>query len=141
MNMYASTASEVVAILISGVIQNQIGFKYTLLLGYAMAGVCGFVVTCSSGESELLYALFVLLSRFGICITFNMNYIATQRLFPSVVLATVFGITNVFARFTTVLAPLIAEKPEPYPMAIFSSISMLCCLVALGLDTEKQYAN
>ena len=102
-----------------------------------MAGVCGCAVTSSSGESEVLYAFFVLLSKFGICITFNMNYIATQRLFPSVVLATVFGITNVFARFTTVLAPMIAEWEEPYPMAIFSIISLLCFVVAFKLDTKK----
>ena len=98
-------------------------------------------MTSSQGESELLYAFFVLLSRFGICITFNMNYIATQRLFPSVVLASVFGITNVFARFTTVLAPLIAEMPDPYPMAIFSSIALLSCMIAGGIDPEKQYGS
>ena len=89
----------------------------------------------------MLYAFFVLLSRFGICITFNMNYIATQRLFPSIVLSSVFGIANVFARFITILAPMIAEKPDPYPMAIFSSISLLSCLIAGGLDPSKQYGS
>ena len=76
-NLYASTSSEVAAIVLSGVIANEIGFKTTLILGYAIAFVCGFCVTISSGEAEYLYAFFVLMSRFGICITFNMNYIAT----------------------------------------------------------------
>ena len=109
MNLYASTSSEVAAIMLSGVIANKIGFKTTLILGYTVQFISGFCVTVSSGETIYLYAFFVLMCRFGICITFNMNYISTQRLFPSIVRSTVFGITNVFARFTTVLAPLIAE--------------------------------
>lgn len=98
-------------------------------------------MTASNGEDQVLYAFLVLASRFGICITFNMNYIATQRLFPSFVLATVFGITNIFARFTTVMAPLVAEWPDPYPYAIFSSISLISCIVAMGLDVKKQYGS
>ena len=75
-NLYASTASEVVAIICSGIISNKIGFKNTLIFGYALAFTSGWCVASSSGESEYLYAFFVLLSRFGICITFNMNYVA-----------------------------------------------------------------
>ena len=70
-----------------------------------------------------------------------MNYIATQRLFPSVVLSSVFGIANVFARFITILAPYIAEKPDPYPMALFASISILSCIIAIGIDPKKQYGS
>ena len=135
--MYASTSSEVLAIIASGIISNKIGFKKTLTFGYLLAAVSGVAVTTSSGDSELLYAFFVLLSRFGMCITFNMTYVATQRLFPSAILATVFGIVNVFARFTTVLAPMIAEMPKPYPMAIFSTIALFSCLVSLKIDPEK----
>ena len=77
MNLYASTSSEVVAIILSGVIQNNFGFKNTLIIGFLLAALSGYAVTVSTGESQMLYAFFVLLSRFGICITFNMNYIAT----------------------------------------------------------------
>ena len=51
MNLYASTSSEVVAIILSGVIQNNLGFKNTLIIGYFLAGISGFAVTKSSGES------------------------------------------------------------------------------------------
>ena len=76
-NVYASTTSELIAIILSGAIQNKIGFKHTMLLGYFIAGVSGYAVSFSTNQPELIYALLVLLSRFGICITFNMCYIAT----------------------------------------------------------------
>ena len=40
-----------------------------------MAAVTGFFVAMGNGDYEYLYALAVLLSRFGVCITFNMNYV------------------------------------------------------------------
>ena len=136
-NIYASTSSEVAAILLSGIFASQFNFKSTLIFGYVLAFVSGFFVTTNPFESETIFAFFVLLSRFGVCITFNMNYVAVQRLFPSVVLSTVFGITNVFARFITVLAPMIAERPEPQPMALFTSIMLLCSVIVTLLDTKK----
>ena len=137
MNLYASTSSEVAAIILSGFIAGEYNFKSTLMGGYMLAAISGFFVAASNGDAEYLYALFVLLSRFGVCITFNMNYVAVQKLFPSVILSTVFGITNVFARFITVFAPLIAEMPEPYPMQLFTLIMMLCFLITIALDTKK----
>ena len=137
MNLYASTSSEVAAIILSGLIAGEYNFKNTLMFGYSLATISGFFVAASNGESEYLYALFVLLSRFGVCITFNMNYVAVQRLFPSAILSTVFGITNVFARFITVFAPLIAEKPEPFPMQLFTLLMMLCFIITTALDTKK----
>ena len=109
--------------------ERQIGFKNTLILGYVLAVVGGFLVTVSSGESEHLFALFLMLSQFGICITVNTNTIATLNLFPSAVLASVFGFKNTLARFITVLAPFAAELPSPLPMVMFSITSMVCLLL------------
>ena len=109
MNLYASTISEGTAIVLSGVFASTYDFKATLISGYVLAFLAGAFVTANPTDSQMLFAFFVLLSRFGVCITFNMNYIAVQRLFPSAVLSTVFGVTNLFARFLTVLAPLVAE--------------------------------
>ena len=75
-NLYASTSSEVAAIILSGFFAGEYNFKSTLMGGYALASVSGFFVAVCNGESEYLYALAVLLSRFGVCITFNMNYVA-----------------------------------------------------------------
>ena len=141
MNIYASSSQELVAILFSGVLERQIGFKSSLLFGYLLAGIFGALVSVSEGNSDTLYALFLMLSRFGYCITVNVNTIATLHLFPSSVLASVFGFKNTFARFTTVMAPLAAEFPSPYPMAIFSSASLFCCILTGVIDTRKKYTN
>lgn len=47
-NVYASTTSELIAIILSGAIQNKIGFKHTMLLGYFIAGVSGYAVSFST---------------------------------------------------------------------------------------------
>ena len=63
--------------------------------------------------------IFILVTKFGINIAFTLCYIINAEYFPSIVCSRVFGVCNIFSRISTVLSPLIAEIPAPYPMVIY----------------------
>jgi len=48
----------------------------------------------------------------------------TAEYFPTAYSSSVFGFCNIAARFTTILAPLVAEMKAPLPMLVFSAVHM-----------------
>ena len=65
------------------------------------------------------------MAKFGISAAFNMVFLASVQLIPTIVAASVFGYCNVLARAITVLAPIVAELDYPLPLYIniFAAIS------------------
>lgn len=52
--------------------------------------------------------------RLGVTFAFGLSYFGNQEYFEPMYLSTVFGICNVFARSSTVAAPMVAEViPQP----------------------------
>ena len=52
--------------------------------------------------------------RLGVTFSFGLAYFGNQEYFEPIFLSTVFGICNIFARSTTIAAPMVAEVvPEP----------------------------
>ena len=82
--------------------------------------------------------VFVLITRYGINSAFTLCYIITADYFPSIVSSQVFGICNVFARFSTILSPLIAEIDAPVPMIIYVLICSLTMFSSLFLTKSEE---
>ena len=124
----ASSTSEIIANIFCYFITTIFPNKKSLIYSYLLAffGSAGFWIAQDTvlKSSNILY--FVLFSRFGITVAFNVTYVIMGDLFPTLLKATAFGICNVIARFISILAPVIALLEQPYPMLIFS----LSCLVA-----------
>ena len=57
------------------------------------------------------------------------------------------GFSNVVGRFSTILAPVVAEKPDPMPMMsciILSVMALVCCVMLerpKSLMSEKERQN
>ena len=62
--------------------------------------------------------VFITMAKFGISAAFNMIFIASVQLIPTIVAASVFGYCNVLARLMTVLSPIVAELDYPLPLYI-----------------------
>lgn len=84
-------------------------------------------------------AFFVLLAKFGISFAFNITYMQTPLLFPTRLRGTAYGLCNVVARFVTIIAPLLAEEPEPIPMLFYSGSAILGAFASLFLKTNVHY--
>ena len=85
-----------------------------------------------------LIAVFVLFAKFGISFAFNISYLSTPQMFPTALCATAYGICNLFARLSTVIAPELAEAPDPVPMSIFSIMCIGAAFLPLFLRRIKK---
>jgi len=80
----------------------------------------------------------ILATRFGVSGSFNICYLANAQLFPSIFAGTAIGICNFFAKMSTVIAPLLAEVPDPAPMSVFAVLTGLAAITALFIQVEKK---
>ena len=92
----------------AGVVSTKFGAKNTMFLSFLLAALAGLGLMLS-GDNEYTIMVWVLITRYGINSAFTLCYIITGDYFPSIVSSQVFGICNVFARFSAILSPLIAE--------------------------------
>jgi len=141
-NIYVNTSlsciAEVTAYIASGFVMNLFGVKLSFMISFVLAAVGGILLVIFFHAEGALIATFVLFAKFGISFAFNISYLATPKMFPTRLCSTAFGICNVFARFATILSPLIAELPDPAPMSIFSVMCIGSALLPLFLRTVKK---
>jgi len=80
----------------------------------------------------------ILATRFGVSGSYNICYLANAQLFPPIFSATAIGICNFFAKMSTVVAPELAEVPDPVPMSVFAVLTALAAVMALFIQVEKK---
>eukprot|EP00350_Pseudokeronopsis_sp_OXSARD2_P006988 CAMPEP_0170543142 /NCGR_PEP_ID=MMETSP0211-20121228/2357_1 /TAXON_ID=311385 /ORGANISM="Pseudokeronopsis sp., Strain OXSARD2" /LENGTH=75 /DNA_ID=CAMNT_0010846443 /DNA_START=1331 /DNA_END=1558 /DNA_ORIENTATION=- len=73
-------------------------------------------------------------TRFGMSGGLNLIYLANALLFPPILAGTAIGICNMFARVSTMLAPEVAELPDPIPTVVIlvmagAGIVLACFLI------------
>ena len=123
-NTSIASGAEIAAYVLSGWLVKLMGLRISYIIAWLIGATGGILMVCFSNDDSLM-GVFVLLSKFGVSFAFNNSYLGTPKLFPVSLCATAFGICNVFARFSTVLSPLVAELPYPAPMAIFAFLCII----------------
>ena len=77
----------------------------------SFAGMLSLLLTTT--DNEILLFIFIMGGNFGVNCAFNLVFIGTYYLFPTSIVATAFGICNIFARVATIFSPYVAEiKPD-----------------------------
>ena len=135
-NGMASSASEVVAYCVSGVILKFLKIRLTFALSFAIALVGGLLILFLGQKEVSWMPLFVTLAKFGISMGFCLVYVGTEELFPTLFCATAFGICNLFSRGLSIGAPQLAEVKEPYPMLIFCILTSIGIVLAFFIKTK-----
>jgi hypothetical protein len=69
--------------------------------------------------------LLLLGSFYGFSSVVSLNWVATPYLFPVIYASSTQGLCNVLARLATILAPQLAELPQPIPMIIVTCLGLL----------------
>ena len=128
LNTFTSSLSELPAIIISGFMYKKIGMKITLISWFSIALTGGLCLLILGNANENLIPVFVLFAKAGVSATFNLCYLANAQIFPAIFAGTAFGICNIGAKLTTILAPLMDEAKPPVPMILF-------CLTAIVAGT------
>ena len=84
-------------------------------------------------KDSLISAGLIMITNLGVVITFDCAYLVSPWLFPTVLLATAYGVLNVFGRAITMLSPIIAKLPHPWPLVILIVYAGLGALLSFGL--------
>ena len=70
-----------------------------------------------------------MICNFGVVCAFDVAYLINVELFPTIVLATAYGVCNIVGRFVSIFAPLAARIPNPMPLVILIVFSGLCVIM------------
>lgn len=109
----------------SGVIIKYAKVTRALAIAFLISSLGGILFLMFSSIITLV-PIFVVLSRIGVTMAFNLGYISVPRLFPIKFQSTVFAAVNLFAHLIACFAPIVAEIPYPYPFYFF--------LIAVGIS-------
>ena len=79
-----------------------------------------------------LVPFWVLFMRLGITIGFTLAYFGNSEYFPAEFMSTVFGLCNIFARTSTIFAPMVAEVlSQPILLITVLTITSSLCSILL----------
>lgn len=112
LNAIVSQSSEIFACAFSGVLIKIFDIKTTLLVGYVLAFLGMFLLIYYPNIDPMYYMIFILLSKFGISINFNLAFVGNQKYFPTLIVSSSFGVCAIISRLSTIVVPYLAElKP------------------------------
>jgi len=77
----------------------------------------------SSALTVILSSSFIMLTYLGVVCVFDIAYLINPTLFPIIFIATCYGACNVFGRFVTIFAPVVAEWGPTLPLYILIGFS------------------
>jgi len=149
LNSIISASSDIIGYSISGVLVAHIGnirtwrfgfgatvFGGVLMLGFLHATDYYNTKPGSLGNLTMLYGLFILIAKLGICTSFNVIYCSFSEMFPPLFSVTAFAISNFLARCSSFFGPQIAEVHSTLPVLIMTGLS-LASFVACSFINHK----
>ena len=133
-NMIATSVSDGLSSIAAGVFAQILGTKRTITFSFMFASCGGLMLIFSEYEPTFC----IMVTKFGINCAFTLCYIVNAEYFPAIVCSRVFGICNLFARFSTILSPVIAEIEPPIPMCICVCICLMSSFGSLFLTKNEE---
>jgi hypothetical protein len=98
-------------------LQDPITKRFNLMktqqLSYGIVALLlAFLLIFGGALSMYLYAIFILILKFFVCLGFGTIYVVHLDLFDSTFLGTSYGICNVASRLAVIAAPMVAEVAD-----------------------------
>jgi hypothetical protein len=90
-----------------------------------------------NGTSQIPATLGYLFQYTGFVSVFNLVYILINELFPTIYLATAYGLCNIVGRAVAISSPLVARVHQPIPMLILAVYSGICAFIPFLLVKVK----
>jgi hypothetical protein len=87
-----------------------------------------------TGSSQVPEAISFLIQYTSVVAVFDLVYVIVPECFPTIFLATSFGICNVVGRAIAVMSPMVARAPNPWPLLILAVYSLICVFLPFGLE-------
>ncbi len=138
MNTSIASGSEIIAYILAGIAYSKLGIRFTLVFAFTISCIGSICLNIWGGNHPEAVKYMIFATRFGVSGSFNICYLANAQLFPPIFAGTAIGICNFFAKMSTVVAPLLAEEPDPAPMAVFAVLTGLAALLSLLIQAPPK---
>ena len=138
-NGLVSQFSEAVADVVGILIFNRFGLSKTLMAVFLIASLGMLCFIIFPTQNQVALSFFILGAKFGCSAAFNLVYIANQMLFPISIVATSYGICQIFAKFVSIFSGYVAEiKPEKVPEWIYVIVCAVAFFASIFLRKPKE---
>ena len=149
-NGFGYALSECIATVISGFLYDRVGVKMGFVISFLIGGLGGVAILIyevNTGffgkdvedlESFMVFAILVIVAKFGISSALNICFICNSDVFPVLFSATGCGICQFFGRTLTLLSPMIAEIQNLTPMLIYTILCFISMIGAFFLDSKQE---
>jgi len=88
-------------------------------------------------QDNLLSSALIMLTNLGVVIAFDVAYLINAQLFPTVLLATAYGVCNILGRSISIFSPIVAKLPHPIPLVALALFAGVSGFLSLGLIKRK----
>lgn len=114
----------------------RFGLSFSFLFSMAGSIVLIFITKMDIATQVTLIPVFISMAKFGIAAAFNMCFIASVQLIPTLHTATAFGICNMAARSMTVLSPEVAEIGGIVPLLLNIGVAGIAAFSSIFIKTK-----
>ena len=135
-----SSASEMIAYVLSGLLYERIGVKLSFIIAFSISAFGGILILSwgLQHESSIWFFVCFLLTKFGVTCTFNINFVANSYFFPTLFAATALGVCNFLARLASAFSYLVSEMDEPAPMYLFTGLCIISAICSFFLKIDEK---
>lgn len=127
-NGVAIAAAELFGNFIIGELLVQFGLKYTMLASFSVMAFSALLILFPLTTFSLWYAMATFLMKLANTCAFASVFYGTNSLFKIDLVAVIFAVCNMFARFFTIFAPLAAICTTDTVMKVYLSLSLFAIL-------------
>ena len=120
------------------IISNNCGRKTAIIIAWGSVSIGCIVYDFVRSYTYIAYAS-VFLGRYGASAGFALIFLITSETFPTEIRGTIFGISNMIARFGGILAPLISTACSHF-MLILGVVGLLSFILAFKLKETRGQA-
>ncbi|CAK9263781.1 unnamed protein product [Sphagnum jensenii] len=139
LSVFFNALVEMPAFMITALLLERLGRRFMLVSAMLLSGVCcliGSLLAVAKGMKDVARVLCSLLGIFGMAATYNLIYIYTAELFPTVIRNAALGLTTQMGGIGAIIAPgivVLGHLNASLPLAIFGAVAVMGGLLAIWL--------
>ena len=140
LNAYASSIAEMIGKLSTIAVLQYASLKRVFLVSLCLSLTGIFLLIVFSGSDSWI-PLMLLIAKFGLSQAFVAAYLSVVLLYPTILVSTAMGVCNLFARISTITAPLVAEVKTPFNLMILFAICFIALVASQCLKVPQSDSN
>jgi MFS family permease len=141
-HVFISTLAEFPSVLFSYLTIDRFGRKMSLMISFGLGAFPMLLLALQLTFNSTFEIILLFISRMMISSAFNVTYIYTSEVYPTIVRTSALGGASAFARFAGITTSFISEDVNTQLASALFGVSALCaCLISMLLPFETADKN